>query len=203
MRCPKGHLLPNKTNRGSCTPIYCADTQGSKSARSKTENVVRKAINDVREKVKEGADEHLDKLIKKDDPYASLKKNSAVEGKLDESVRIGKAAGRFAARMSVLDVPNVKGKEAEAWADERLVDLLPLAVAEKEFELKFGDDEQRSKAADRILEANGRGKRENQVASAPTILLIGNGPQGQLDAPWIKRLPAKQIPEGVTVDEKK
>lgn len=102
---------------------------------------------------------------------------------------LGKAAhavGRDLARRKLLGFPEGKleGADAEEWADKKIVEMLPLAVAELEFQLKYGDDEQRAKAANKVLDATGRGKRENGAGAVAPIIMIQSGAAFQL--PWVK-----------------
>jgi hypothetical protein len=188
-RCPKQHALPNRTANGECTPLWCADTdRGSRGSTSKEVVKTREARDAVKEAVQLKGDLHIDGMLKGDDETVVLAKNTAKDSKVDEMVRIGKGAGRFAARLSALGTPTgLQGVEAEKWADSKLVEMLPLAVAEVEYQLKFGDDAQREKAAGKVLDATGRGKKEQQGNSAPTIILVGAGTGGALNYPWMKR----------------
>jgi hypothetical protein len=190
-RCPKGHKLPHRTNQGECTPIYCAtDSLGAIGSNTKEVREARDAAREVKEAVQLKGDLHIDGMLKGDDETVVLAKNTAKDSKVDEMVRIGKGAGRFAARLSALGTPTgLQGVEAEKWADSKLVEMLPLAVAEVEYQLKFGDDAQREKAAGKVLDATGRGKKEQQGNSAPTIILVGAGTGGALNYPWMKRAP--------------
>lgn len=188
--CPKSHKLPHRTANGECTPLWCADQdRKAGGSRSKTDtNRVREAADEVKQAVLAKADDQINGLVRGDDETADLSRNAAKLAKVDESVRLGKGAGRFAARLSALGTPTgLQGVEAEKWADSKLVEMLPLAVAEVEYQLKFGDDAQREKAAGKVLDATGRGKKEQQGNSAPTIILVGAGTGGALNYPWMKR----------------
>lgn len=83
------------------------------------------------------------------------------------------------------------GTEAEQWADRRMVELLPMAIAEFEYLLRYGDEAQRERAASKVLDANGRGKREAMMGgSQPIIILTGVNPSS---VPWAQTRPAQVI----------
>lgn len=148
--------MPYLTETGSCTPLYCAAEVTPVEVQEAPEPMA---------------------LV----PAPAV--DVAVQAEAVERRTLGAASGRLQARKAFLKVPEgMGGAEAEAWADSKLVSLLPLAVAEKEYQLLYGDDEQRSKAADRILEATGRGKRDGSGgANQPLIVLVG---QGVMAPPW-------------------
>jgi hypothetical protein len=98
---------------------------------------------------------------------------------------IRKAAFGFTrthARMKMLKVPEgLKGDAAEQWADARMVELLPLAVADIEYDLIAGSPDQRAKARQQVLDATGRSKREAAAGTtAPIVMLVGSVAQ----VPW-------------------
>lgn len=101
------------------------------------------------------------------------------------------AYGRHQARLAfVKDLPSLDADEVTInnWADKRGVQLLPLAIAEKEFMLKYGNDEQRERAADKVLAMNGRLNREGTVSGGAAIILHIGG-DGGLQLPYApKRL---------------
>lgn len=179
-RCPKAHALPHKTARGECTPLYCADTEGALGSNAKEHRKQKSALDVAKEESVNQPDLTIDGIVK--DPLANAEGKKA---KVEETVRIGKATGRHAARAEALNVPKgLTGQDAEDWADRRMVELLPLAVAEKEFQLRFGDDSARDKAASDILNATGRGKRDQGAAVGATIILVGAGTDGKAILPW-------------------
>ncbi len=103
--------------------------------------------------------------------------------------------------MSFLKVPKFKDvKEGEEWSDRKIAELLPVAVATKEAFLKFGDDKQRDKAADDILAANGRTRRDIGGNSGPAIVIMTN--DGKITVPWAQRKEVKVIDGEVSVDAK-
>lgn len=192
--CPGGHRLPHHTEKGDCTPLWCA--AGLKPGKRKA--VAPKPVGEGRRSAPSGrpADGAAEggltdvALVAGRTSRASARDGEAVveeTARAEEATRVARGRGRFAARMAVADVPaGMEGTAAEDWADKRLLSLLPLAVAEVEAQLKFGDASQRERAADKVMAATGRGKREAGNNSAPTIIFMtqGEGGSGRVAVPW-------------------
>lgn len=199
-RCPKGHKLPNKTARGECTPIWCADTEGALGSRVGTSTVshtknARKAGKEATEAALVATDGEVDKVLdrsKVPDSHKELVKVQAEDQRSEQLAKTGAALGRKVARQALLDMPqNLKGADAEKWSDEKIVEMLPLAVAEVQYQLEYGDDGQRMKAAEKILDATGRGKRDGGGGATSPIVMI-NIPGG---FSW-----RKPVPNGPVID---
>lgn len=95
----------------------------------------------------------------------------------------------FAARKQLAALPEgLKGDEATQWAQAKLVDLLPEAVASVAYDLRYGTDKVRAEAADKILRANGVDKREASQGGGGLIVLNINGTS---NIPWLERLNKK------------
>ena len=79
--------------------------------------------------------------------------------------------------------------DIKAWADRKSLELLPIALAEVNFNLKFGNDKQRSEAPTQVLDMHGLRRREAAAGQHATIVLnIGGGKEALTDAlPWLKR----------------
>lgn len=104
------------------------------------------------------------------------------------------------------------GKEAEDWADTKMVELLPLAIANLSEDLRYGSSGQRAAATRQVLEATGRARKEAMMGGgSPIVILTG---AGDLEGPWRKaaKLMADaakevsktaQVVEGEVVDAKK
>lgn len=110
-------------------------------------------------------------------------KDLVVEGRVEGLSGASHAYGRHQARLAfVKDLPASDADEVTInnWADKRGVQLLPLAIAEKEFMLKYGNDEQRERAADKVLAMNGRLNREGTVSGGAAIILNISGAGLQL-----------------------
>ena len=174
-KCPAGHTLPNRTDTGSCTPLYCGAENGVEGTISLLgEMKVAKASRDF---VAQG------KLAK------------GVPKKVKGVDALAVARGRFNQKLALAEVPDgISGEEAEKWADARLVKNLPVAVAEIEFNLRYGDDAQRERAAQKVLDATGRGKGEKGNTGTSPILIVNMG--GGLSLPWRKA-------SGETIDGEK
>jgi hypothetical protein len=108
-------------------------------------------------------------------PYEEREQGVEYSEKLEQR-HVDKAIVREAVRNKMLKVPaNLKGGAAEKWADDKLVELLPLAVSVYEERLRFGNDEQRFKAAKEVAAATGRGPREAGGRIGALIVIQANG----------------------------
>lgn len=162
-QCPKGHALPRHTSWGHCNPLHCADDV--------------KALDVV--PVATGDSSSSDQLSK-----------AAKEGIVDSA----KKALRRRSRERLVAVPEFKdAADAEDWVNRKKAELLPYALAEKEYKLLYGNDDQRDKASDYFLDAMGHGKKESGLGTGATIILMGVKPEDM--RPWAaprQVLPAKQ-----------
>jgi hypothetical protein len=165
MKCPKGHELPRTVRGGAqCTPLDCAD--------------------DVKALVKKG-----------EVPVAIVPSEDSDDEALKERRKIEIRKTQLAARRGVVELPEgLEGEAAEKWADKKIVELLPLAVSELEYQLKYGSDEQRERATAKVLDANGRGKAEKAVGANQQIII--NFPGGQAALPWAQRVDPKKVGDG-------
>ena len=132
-------------------------------------------------------------------------KNTPEDVEHEETKRIEKARGRHRARSAFLQVPEgLKGADAEDFYDQKMVELLPQVAGEIEFDLKYGDWDQREKAKQAVRDSTGRGKREAGLGGGtPMIMLINpSGQGGPLELPWVKRavLPATRTITSVVVE---
>lgn len=159
--CPKGHKLPNRTKTGRCTPLYCAT-----ETKKESKEIVKKYVGEL----------------------APLDTDEDTGDKARKLIAMRKSQRE--ARREVIEAPDLGGEEAEKWADEKIVTLLPKAVAELEYQLEYGSDEQRERAANKVLDANGRGKQDKAGAGSAPIILLNVQP-GQV--PWAKRV--DRVPE--------
>lgn len=158
LMCPGGHNLPHKTNRGACTPLWCVHEKIDPRKGSVEQRVAKKIV-------KEDAK-------KRGERVAKIKREEIERGMMQIARKEVRAGLTEAA-------PELGGEEAESWALQKISRLLPDAVAELEYQLKFGDDKQRMDAARDVLDANGLRKRDAMGASGQTIVLNVSGP-----LPW-------------------
>lgn len=167
--CPKGHALPHKGANGECTPLRCAAGATGPKPEKPAAKTSTERSREFRERRKEELAEYQATDLGKADA--------------DEERRIAIAAKRHEKWMDFLGTPTgLTGDEAEKWADGKLVSLLPIAVAQIERSLKYGTEDQKDKAADKILNATGRGKREALGQSTPPIVIQLSG--GGINLPW-------------------
>lgn len=95
--------------------------------------------------------------------------------KRDQSDAVISKRAAASMRRELVPVPVLPTDEIESYVDKKAVDLLPDAVAEVEYQLKYGDDKQRLEAAHDVLDMNGRRKREGLGNNTQTIVLnLGN-----------------------------
>lgn len=193
-RCPEKHKLPNHTEFGRCTPVYCA---------VRVDRTV-----DTSSPIADVVESTPHKVTKPRPPKDLVKTPVDTEERLakvtDNEVAYTKIqAAKRAVWQDFLQIPiDLKGAEAEKYADDELVNMLPFAIGIVKKQLLFGTEEQQERAATKVLESNGRGKRDVQGNTAPAIII--NLPGGnQLNLPWRgdKTVPedAKLIPSSVTV----
>ncbi len=211
-RCPNKHKLPNHTPTGRCTPVYCAAV----ATTNKSEISSNAEVNETGPLVSTSADVSPDVLSSKPGAKSTKTKSDLVKPSQDMDERIAKVADNEVAYTKIqaakravwqdfLQIPiDLKGAEAEKYADDELVNMLPFAIGIVKKQLLFGTEEQQERAATKVLESNGRGKRDVQGNTAPAIII--NLPGGNsLNLPWRgdKVIPgeAKLIPSTVTVSE--
>lgn len=166
-RCPKGHALPHRTNKGNCTPLFCAgSTPGKKETTTGSSKLAKKTA-------------------------ASLQTTALADADVQElaevTTRIARAETRHKARMDYLKVPEFNDpKERDRWIEDKKQALIPLALADVEYSLKLGDQQERERARKEVLDMTGHGKREGGGGStSPLIVLMGVS--GNLaENPWVR-----------------
>lgn len=111
---------------------------------------------------------------------------------LDAQAKMAPADLEFQGRANLVRLPsNLKGDDATKWAQDKLVELLPEAVASVAHDLRYGSPKTRSEAADKVLRANGMDRREASTGGGGLIVLnIGTG--GTDKIPWLQRLQKKE-----------
>lgn len=171
MNCPKGHKLPNTAAYGQCTPLYCGEEKDETASIGKV------------------------KKVRKPKATKAAPQEAPTEVALtvpDFEIRAARG------RQDFVKMPQgLEGAAAEAWADTKMVNLTPLALAELEYQLVLGDNDERWRAAKQVLESTGRGKKEQSGAGVSPILII-NG--AALVKPWSPKAKV-EITEGEIVDE--
>lgn len=173
LHCPEQHHLPHHTTFGDCTPLYCADAPKDRPTNGNGKLVTTS-------------------LAKAD--------GKAIQDMAElEQRRVELAFRRAKARNRILQVPDgLQGADAEAYADKRLVEMLPYAAAELEFQLRYGDDNQRGRAANEVMDRTGRSKKDGGGHVGP-LMVINVGPDG-MSLPWLKRTDKAPVVEAKTVD---
>lgn len=85
--------------------------------------------------------------------------------------------------------------QATEWAKGKLTQMLPEAVAQVQWDLRYGSDKVRSEAAQKVLAANGMDKREAAVTRVTPQIIVNIG-TGDTKAPWLERLKRDVKKEG-------
>lgn len=180
--CPKGHKLPHE----GCTPLYCRDAPTKGVAPSPLKALGKAPP--ARRKPKSGIAAEQEKAVEKvlaAVPQGADRQNETLdEFKRKQAEKIGKRVAERAMRLALVKMPEgLSGAEAEEWADKKTLELLPVAIAQIEYDLLYGDDGQRREAARDILDMTGRRRRDAAGAAPPTIVLnLG----GSSLMPWEK-----------------
>ncbi len=222
MKCPNHHVLPRTGSEGECTPLRCGEKTrkvgpgrqgrnhnggGGNAAKliagPSGKGGGTKAAPDPRLPLE---DKRAIKAITKAEAVAPIPLPHGVPQALAREAhgeaieKVASAAGRYAARKAFLDDGTIPAKDADeatvnTWVDKKALSLLPIAVLEKEYQLKYGDDDQREKAADSVLKMTGRIQREGQVSGGATIVLN----MGGMALPYAPGAPTVEgivLPEG-------
>jgi len=198
-RCPRKHKLPHDTDWGQCTPVLCAEvaaeaeeTPAPKKRRTSLRTPPTAApMSAAAAALDTATEDKLAPLLRSDEEGRA----EAAQAKSTALRRIDQAVAHHVARMAHLNVPaGLEGKAAEDYADKKALQLLPLAMAELEFNLKYGDAQARQQAARDVREMTGRGKRELHAAQGPAIV-IQMAPGQSLNMPqWAQRVEPKPLP---------
>lgn len=78
---------------------------------------------------------------------------------------------------------DLTGAAADEYVERKITELQPIAIAEMEWQLRFGGDAERAKAARDILDAGGHGKKDRVGASANMIIINMGGGNGNGSPP--------------------
>lgn len=212
LQCPKGHNLPFSLDGKFCSAVTCAAefkaaAEGRDPARvpkvrkrvklaegfDKTNpESAESARRTTLAAVEEGAAQAIAEIDLGEESALVAEEAAKTEG-LTEA----RKAGRHAARKAMVRVPeNLEGSAANDWAAGRMLQLAPRAVAEAEYRLRFGDDDQRWEAAKFVMDATGHGKRDanGNMAMKPSIVVLGG-----IRLPWLPKQVEKQIEDAVVV----
>lgn len=199
LRCPKDHKVGAPGPFGTCTPLVCAH-QVQKKAKVKRDghrdlSPVAKGKRPLTKKTEAAIEEmtpKADALIKAEQERSPERPpvtfdDILAKAKEEMLERMAISQVQFGVKAAASGLPaGLKGSEAEAWADSKLAELLPIAVAEYEYQLKHGTMKERGEAAAAVMNANGRGKREQGGNHGPSILIV-TAPGTTFEKPWRKK----------------
>jgi hypothetical protein len=198
-RCPGGHLLPHRTNKARCTPVYCAgstsgkDTNGVSTspgeaiANTDIGNAIKGHKSRALAEISRQADTIIDAMIPGDTAAGQAARLAAKAQKAEHLVKIGHDIGRFAAVRAYFKVPEgLEGAKAEEFVKNKAEALSVDAIVDLERDMKLGDDTQRREARRDLFDMLGIRKRENAPQARSVIVLVGQPgvPNSRPVAPW-------------------
>lgn len=109
---------------------------------------------------------------------------------LDALAKLSPSEAAFLTRSTLAKLPaGLEGDAAQKWAADKMIELLPEAVANVAFNLRHGTDKQRDEATDRVLKANGMDKRDAPQQQGGLIILNLN--MAAQKVPWLERMQPK------------
>lgn len=98
------------------------------------------------------------------------------EKQFDQEVLYARRGENY--RRKLVPVPEgLVGAEADEFVERRITELQPVAIAEVERQLRFGNDTERGKAARDLLDAGGHGKKDRLGVGA-NMIVINMGSSG-------------------------
>lgn len=200
-RCPNGHALPNKTNKGRCSPVHCAgslagsndrqptsETKGESVSTPRVGSALKAAKAQVMAELNAKADEIIDRLLPGETFEMQAARAAAHAQKADELQKIGHQVGRHAAHKAVFKMPEgLQGAEAEDYFKKEAENLLPEIIVDLKRDLQLGDDAQRREARRDILDIVGKRKQENAPNINAALILVNPGGGNVIDIPWSKK----------------
>ena len=195
LQCPRLHKLPHKSSTGDCTPLYCADKENLLNPTVKEDRLLQnqRPVEEEAATLTE-ATTPSEVAAEVEESYPDNEKAKRAV-RVDTLTQLSHAAARSAARATFFKVPqNLEPAEIEAWAQTKAVSMLPKALAELDYQLTMGDDNQRRDAMRDVLDINGMRKREANGSTGATIILNLNGKE----LPW-----AQKVVEKLSVDKNK
>lgn len=164
LKCPKGHELPHSGEAGRCTTTWCGAV-----ASTALVNVKASPKSGPTSGVGFGGDEEKGQT------------EAGVVKAAERDVMYAQARARVRAKALGLDtLARPTDDDLEGYALKKATSLLPEAMAEIEYQLKYGNDGQRKEAALDVLDMTGNRKRDAVGGGAHTIYLTfapGDAPQ--------------------------
>lgn len=107
---------------------------------------------------------------------------------LDELAKAAPADVAHQSRRQMAGMPEgLSGDAATKWAQEKMADLLPEAVANVAYDLRYGTDKQRDVATERVLKAAGMDRKEAGTHTQQGLIVLQLG-AGDSEIPWLQRM---------------
>lgn len=200
-RCPSGHKLPHRTNRGRCTPVFCAgssagsndretshETKGTHVANGRLGSALKAAKQEALQEVAREANSIIDAMIPGDSLSMQAARAQAKATMGEELQKLGASIGKFAAMRAYFKAPEgLTGAEAVEYVQKKAEALTVDAITDLERDLKLGDDAQRREARRDLLDMNGMRKKESVPNSTPLIIMMGTNGAPQISLPWSQK----------------
>lgn len=169
--------MGTKFNGGQCTELVCSEHFKQVKDRSTRKGAKAKA---KIASIENAVAHNREKFVEKGTSLVSGIEHipTEMEDKLSDLVTRLKSAG-VPANLTPDQLPN--------WSKDKLLSMLPEALAELHWQLRFGTAKERGDAVDRVLDANGLRKKEGSTGAGGMVVLNIGG-NAQLEAvPWLKR----------------
>lgn len=155
LKCPKGHKLPNAGDSGRCTTKWCGVV--------KTTSLANAPVNPL-------SGPAQGRAIMGDEENGH-NETSAVKA-AEKDLMFARARAKVRAKaLGLAALPPVREEDLETYALKKATSLIPDAMAEVEYQLKFGDDKQRKEAALDVLDMTGNRRRDALGGGGHTIIL--------------------------------
>lgn len=171
MKCPGGHELGTAFGKRKCTKLVCADKP---TALSKVADVATAPTVALPEPLKTAA-------VKGSDLVGTAADTGEDDAELAARTKL------FLQRTAMAGAPsNLSADQAVEWSQKALAEMLPEAVAQMRWTLRFGTDKQRDEMAAKVLAANGLDKKEATTGGGGTFILnLGTSLE---NVPFLKRV---------------
>lgn len=217
-RCPEGHKLPHRTERGRCTPVHCAGHSAGANSRQpvaerkatsvespRTNSALKASQKEVLAQLNSMADAIIDKMLPGDTIEMQAARAAAKAQKVEELQKLGHQVGRLSALRAIYSAPEgLQGAAAEEYFKREAENLLPDIIVDLKRDLQLGDDTVRREARRDILDIVGKRKIDAAPNVHAAFLLVNPNGGSVINVPWSKKgakthivnTTAKQLPEG-------
>lgn len=200
-RCPKGHKLPHRTERGRCTPVHCAghsagandrqpvaERKGTALESTRSKSAVKEIQKQVLDQLSTMADQLIDRMLPGDGLEMQAARIAAKAQKVEELQKLGHQVGRWSALRAIYSVPeNLKGAEAEEFFKREAENMLPEIIVDLKRDLQLGDEAVRREARRDLLDIVGKRKVESAPGVHAAFVLVNPSGGSVVNIPWSKK----------------